>query len=85
MARGHDRRVSRVVASCAAGRPRRLEVGEIRGDKSNSKKLLFPVGSRRNLAVLIPINDQEFTKTANCWGVENNAKAEYQSRRRFCK
>jgi len=20
------------------------------------------------------INDQEFTKTANCWGVDNNAK-----------
>ncbi|MND06482.1 hypothetical protein D3C83_278860 [compost metagenome] len=23
---------------------------------------------------LILINDQEFTKTANCWGVDNNAK-----------
>jgi hypothetical protein len=23
---------------------------------------------------LILINDQKFTKTANCWGVDNNAK-----------
>ena len=24
--------------------------------------------------VLILINDQEFTKTANCWGVDNNTR-----------
>ena len=24
--------------------------------------------------VLVLINDQKFTKTANCWGVNNNAK-----------
>ena len=24
--------------------------------------------------LLVMINDQEFTKTANCWGVDNNAK-----------
>ena len=23
---------------------------------------------------LVLINDQQFTKTANCWGVDNNAK-----------
>jgi len=24
--------------------------------------------------LLILINDQKFTKTANCWGVDNNSK-----------
>jgi len=24
--------------------------------------------------VLVLINDHEFTKTANCWGVDNNSK-----------
>jgi len=30
--------------------------------------------------VLVLINQQEFTKTANCWGVDNNAKGTNSNR-----
>ncbi len=30
--------------------------------------------------VLVLINDQKFTKTANCWGVENNSKGTNSNR-----
>ena len=30
--------------------------------------------------VLVLINDQKFTKTANCWGVSNNAKGTNSNR-----
>jgi hypothetical protein len=39
----------------------------------------FSTGCYATVAVgldplLVLINDQEFTKTANCWGVDNNSK-----------
>ena len=35
----------------------------------------MPCGRAANLTpVLLLINDQKFTKTANCWGVSNNTK-----------
>ena len=35
--------------------------------------------------VLVLINDHEFTKTANCWGVDNNSKGTNTNRVVFCK
>jgi len=32
------------------------------------------------LPLLVLINEQEFTKTANCWGVDNNAKGTNSNR-----
>lgn len=36
--------------------------------------MLRAVESTRLEPLLILINDQKFTKTAHCWGVQNNAK-----------
>jgi len=39
------------------------------------EEVVLPCGMEAGLEpVLVLINDQEFTKTANCWGVDNNAK-----------
>ncbi len=49
------------------------EVGEVRGGKVELDRIVLDAAHGlpvRPLAVLI--NDQEFTKTANCWGVSNN-------------
>jgi hypothetical protein len=52
-----------------------FEVGEVRGGKVKLEEAVVPCGVEAGLApVLILINDQKFTKTANCWGVDNNAK-----------
>ena len=52
-----------------------FEVGEVHGGKTKLEEAVLPCGVAAGLApVLILINDQEFTKTANCWGVDNNFK-----------
>ncbi len=52
-----------------------FEVGEIHGGKTKLEEAVLPCGLAAGLEpLLILINDQEFTKTANCWGVNNNAK-----------
>ncbi|MDB6028076.1 MAG: methylase domain protein [Verrucomicrobiales bacterium] len=52
-----------------------FEVGEVRGGKVKLEEAVLPCGIEVGLKPeLILINDQEFTKTANCWGVNNNAK-----------
>ncbi len=52
-----------------------FEVGEVRGGKVRLEELAVPCGKAAGLdPVLILVNDQKFTKTANCWGVENNQK-----------
>jgi hypothetical protein len=52
-----------------------FEVGEIRGGKIKLEETVVPCGLDAGLKPrLILINDQKFTKTANCWGVDNNAK-----------
>jgi len=52
-----------------------FEVGEVRGGKIKLEEAVLPCGIEAGLRpVLVLINDQEFTKTANCWGVDNNAK-----------
>jgi hypothetical protein len=52
-----------------------FEVGEIHGGETKLEETVIPCGAAAGLTpLLVLINDQEFTKTANCWGVDNNAK-----------
>jgi hypothetical protein len=52
-----------------------FEVGEVRRGEIKLEETVLCCGLAAGLRPeLILINDQEFTKTANCWGVDNNAK-----------
>jgi hypothetical protein len=52
-----------------------FEVGEVRGGKIKLEETVLPCGAAAGLQPeLVLINDQEFTKTANCWGVDNNTR-----------
>ena len=52
-----------------------FEVGEVRGGRVRLEEHVIPCGVHAGLEpVLVLINSQEFTKTAACWGVENNLK-----------
>lgn len=52
-----------------------FEVGEVRGGAVRLEELVIPAGMAAGLEpVLVLVNAQEFTKTANCWGVTNNRK-----------
>jgi hypothetical protein len=52
-----------------------FEVGEVRSGTVKLEEAVVPCGVAAGLKpLLILINDQKFTKTANCWGVDNNAK-----------
>ena len=52
-----------------------FEVGEVHGGKTKLEETALPCGVAAGFEpVLVLINDQEFTKTANCWGVKNNNK-----------
>lgn len=52
-----------------------FEVGEVRGGKVKLEEAVLPCGVAAGLEPqMVVINSQVFTKTANCWGVKNNAK-----------
>ena len=52
-----------------------FEVGEVHAGKSKLEETVLPCGLAAGLEpVLVLINDHKFTKTANCWGVDNNFK-----------
>ncbi|HSU55867.1 MAG TPA: DNA methyltransferase [Candidatus Dormibacteraeota bacterium] len=52
-----------------------FEVGEVHAGKTKLEEAVLPCGVAVGLKPqLILINDQKFTKTANCWGVDNGAK-----------
>jgi len=52
-----------------------FEVGEVRNGKIKLEKNTIEAGCVAGFEpVLVLINCQEFTKTANCWGISNNAK-----------
>ena len=52
-----------------------FEVGEVRNGKIKLEELVIPAAASAGLqAVAVLINDQEFTKTSNCWGVDNSSK-----------
>ena len=52
-----------------------FEVGEVRGGTIKLEEAVLPCGVAAGLEpLLVVINAQAFTKTANCWGISNNAK-----------
>ena len=52
-----------------------FEVGEVHAGKTKLEEAVLPSGVAAGLEpVLLLINDQQFTKTANCWGVDNMSK-----------
>jgi hypothetical protein len=52
-----------------------FEVGEVRGGKVLLERLVWLAAEGLPFERLgVIVNQQEFTKTANCWGVSNNAK-----------
>ena len=52
-----------------------FEVGEVRGGALRLEETVIPAGVTAGLEpVLVLVNAQHFTKTANCWGVTNNHK-----------
>ena len=52
-----------------------FEVGEVRNGKIKLETSVLKVGREAGLSPkLVLINDQIFTKTSNCWGVDNLTK-----------
>jgi hypothetical protein len=52
-----------------------FEVGEVRGGSVHLDDHVIPCGASAGLEpLLVVINAQAFTKTAACWGVDNNRK-----------
>ena len=52
-----------------------FEVGEVRGGRLKLEDVVIPAAERAGLKpVLVVINQQEFTKTSNCWGTRNMRK-----------
>ena len=52
-----------------------FEVGEVSNGKIKLEELVIPAGIDAGLQVdLVLINDQNFTKTSNCWGIDNQSK-----------
>lgn len=52
-----------------------FEVGEVRGGKVLLERLVWAAAEGLPFErLLVMVNRQSFTKTANCWGVANNAK-----------
>lgn len=52
-----------------------FEVGEVRGGRVLLERLVWEAATGLPFdKVLVMINQQEFTKTANCWGVRNNSR-----------
>jgi hypothetical protein len=52
-----------------------FEVGEVRGGALRLEEAVIPAGLQAGLEpFLVLVNAQDFTKTANCWGVTNNRK-----------
>ena len=58
-----------------------FEVGEVRAGKVKLEETVLTCGLDAGLsAELVLINQQNFTKTANCWGVANNSKGTNSNR-----
>jgi len=52
-----------------------FEVGEVRNGKINLEDYVVPIGENTGfICDCVLINEQNFTKTANIWGVKNNDK-----------
>lgn len=58
-----------------------FEVGEVRAGKVKLEETVITCGAAARLEpLMVLINQQEFTKTANCWGVDNNTKGTNSNR-----
>ncbi len=58
-----------------------FEVGEVRCGKIKLDEHVLPLGIRSGFNVIaIMINEQNFTKTANIWGIKNNKKGTNSNR-----
>jgi len=58
-----------------------FEVGEVRKGTVRLEEVVLPLGIRAGFHPLgILVNEQSFTKTANIWGVDNNAKGTNSNR-----
>ena len=58
-----------------------FEVGEVRKGTVRLEEVVLPLGIRAGFSPLgLLINEQTFTKTANIWGVDNNAKGTNSNR-----
>ena len=52
-----------------------FEVGEVRNGEIRLEENVIPVAEAAGLKpILVLINSQVFTKTSNCWGVDNLSK-----------
>jgi hypothetical protein len=52
-----------------------FEVGEVRRGRTRLEEEVIPCALAADLEpILVMIHDQAFTKTAHCWGVDNNSK-----------
>ena len=52
-----------------------FEVGEVRSGRLLLETLVVPAARDAGLEpLLVLVNDQQFTKTSNCWGVDNRRK-----------
>ena len=52
-----------------------FEVGEVRGGKLLLEEPVLPLATAEGFdAISVLVHEQDFTKTANCWGVSNNSK-----------
>ena len=58
-----------------------FEVGEVRKGKIRLEEHVVPVGLAAGFGCeAVLINQQQFTKTANIWGVDNNASGTNSNR-----
>ena len=58
-----------------------FEVGEVRKGTVRLEEVVLPLGIRAEFRPMgILVNEQAFTKTANIWGVDNNAKGTNSNR-----
>jgi hypothetical protein len=56
-------------------------VGEVRGGAVKLEHAVLAAGASVGFQpILVLVNSQQFTKTANCWGVSNNAKGTNSNR-----
>jgi len=58
-----------------------FEVGEVRGGKLLLERLVWQAAEGLPFdRLFVLVNEQQFTKTSNCWGVKNNAKGTNSNR-----
>ncbi len=62
-----------------------FEVGEVRGGKLLLEEPVLPLATSAGFEpIAVLVHEQDFTKTANCWGVDNNSKGTNTNRMVLC-